>query len=345
MKKSLLIAAVFMLICPWSARAQTTELSGAGATFPLPLYSQMFDAYLHDFGITVKYDGVGSGDGIKAIIGKSVDFGASDAFLSNETMRSAEGKLLHIPTCLGAVSITYNLAGVTELRLSQDVLADIFLGNITSWNDRKIVKLNPKAGLPKKKIVVVHRSDGSGTTNIFTDYLSKVSPEWKEKVGSGKTVDWPVGVGVTKNSGVAEMVRELPGSIGYVEMAYAIENGMPTASLENRSGLYIKPTLESTSLSAVGKIPDDTRVSLTNTTAKKGYPITGFTWLIVYQEQHYNNRTLPQGEALAKLLWWVTHEGQTHTTPLSYAPLPDSLVPKIEKIIKSMTYDDKPLLR
>ncbi|MCI0481811.1 MAG: phosphate ABC transporter substrate-binding protein PstS, partial [Candidatus Dadabacteria bacterium] len=258
---------------------------------------------------------------------------------------AAGAPILHIPTCLGAVAVTYNLPAVTELRLSQEVLAGIFLGDISYWNDRDIARLNPKAALPKKKIIVVHRSDASGTTNIFTDYLSKVSPDWKKEVGDGKTVDWPVGIGVTKNSGVAEMVRELPGAIGYVEMAYAIENGMSTAFLENRSGLYVRPTLESTSLSAVGGIPDDTRASLTNTTARKGYPITGFTWLIVYKEQHYNGRSLSQAEELARLLWWMTHTGQVYTKALNYAPLPATLMPKIDRLIKSITYDGKPLIR
>jgi phosphate transport system substrate-binding protein len=335
----------FALLLASSVNAKEMEINGAGATFPFPLYSKMFDVYHEDHDVKIDYEGIGSSGGIKALTGREVDFGGTDAFMNDELIKKTGAEIVHIPTCLGAVCVTYNLKGVSGIHLSQEVLADIFLGKITRWNHRKIARLNPKVKLPRKEIIIVHRSDGSGTTNIFTDFLTKVSDDWAESVGRGKTVDWPVGIGVTKNSGVATMIKQLPGSIGYVEMAYAIENDLPVAVIENSSGNFIKPSLLSTSLSANAKIPDDTRTSLTNTSSKNGYPITGFTWIILYKEQNYNDRTLAQAQELTKLLWWMTHEGQKYATDLNYAPLPDKMIPKVEKLLRSITYDGESLIQ
>jgi len=319
------------------------ELMGKGATFPLPLYTMMFDEYQREFDINVEYEGIGSSGGIKALTNREVDFGGTDAFMSDELIAAAGADIVHIPTCLGAVAVTYHLTGNPPLNLSQEVLADIFLGKITNWNDREIAALNPGITLPDKAITIVHRSDGSGTTNIFTDFLTKISPDWEKKVGKGKTVEWPVGVGVTKNSGVAGMIKNLPGAIGYVEMSYAIENNMPVASIENKSGTFIAPSLKSTSLSAEGDIPEDTRVSLTDTSAENGYPITGFTWIILYKEQSYDGRTKEQARALVDLVWWMTHDGQAYPEGLNYAPLPERAVGMVEAIINSITYDGAPI--
>jgi phosphate transport system substrate-binding protein len=319
------------------------ELKGKGATFPLPLYTMMFDEYQRQFDINVEYEGIGSSGGIKALTNREVDFGGTDAFMSDELIAAAGADIVHIPTCLGAVAVTYHLTGNPPLNLSQEVLADIFIGEITNWNDKEIAALNPGITLPDKAITIVHRSDGSGTTNIFTDFLTKISPDWEKKVGKGKTVEWPVGVGVTKNSGVAGMIKNLPGAIGYVEMSYAIENNMPVASIENKSGNFIAPSLKSTSLSAEGDIPEDTRVSLTDTSAENGYPITGFTWIILYREQGYDGRTKEQAHALVDLVWWMTHDGQVYPEGLNYAPLPERAVGMVEAIIGSITYDGAPL--
>jgi len=320
------------------------ELSGAGATFPYPLYSKMFDAYASETGVKVNYQGIGSSGGIKELTNKTVDFGGTDAFMSDEKIAETGADIVHIPTCLGAVVLTYNLEGSPELKISQDVLADIFLGKITSWNDDAIAALNPGVSLPDMDIVVVHRSDGSGTTNTFTVFLTKINDEWADTVGKGKTVEWPTGLGAAKNSGVAGMIKQTPGAIGYVELAYATENGMPVALIENSSGNFIKPDLMSTSLSAEGDIPEDTRVYLADTSAAEGYPITTFTWIILYKEQNYDGRTLEEAKALMDLLWWVTHDGQVHCEPLLYAPIPEKAVGSVENLLKSITYDGKPIL-
>jgi phosphate transport system substrate-binding protein len=345
MKQVMRIATMLALIAIGSIPVFAAEsgIIGAGATFPYPLYSKMFDAYNQEYGIKVNYQGIGSSGGIKELTNKTVDFAGTDAFMTDGEMKKASGAVVHVPTCIGSVVLTYNLKGVADLSLSQSVLADIFLGKITRWNDPKIVKLNSKAKLPDLPIAVIHRSDGSGTTSIFTDFLAIVSPAWKSKVGAGKTVNWPAGLGAAKNSGVAGMVQKVPGSIGYVELAYAIENKMPVALIENKSGKFIKPTVESTSLAAKGEIPADTRVSLNNTSDPKGYPIAGFTWIVLYKEQNYNGRTLDQAKSVVALISWMTHEGQKFTSPLLYAPLPSEVVKKAEKLLKSVTYNGKPV--
>ena len=318
--------------------AQTQELLGAGATFPYPLYSKMFDVYHKVSGVKVNYQAIGSGGGIRQIRNKTVDFGASDAFLSEDVMRKFSHPVVHIPTCAGAVVITYNLPGNPQIKLTPDILSNIFLGRIKKWNDPRIKKINSRITLPNMNIVVVHRSDGSGTTFVFSDYLSKVNPEWREKVGRGKSLNWPVGLGAKGNPGVAGLVKQIPGSIGYVELVYTLQNKMPCALLRNKKGNFIKPAIKSVSLAANVKLPDDMRVSLTDTDAEFGYPISGFTWIIVYKDLSSGGLSYEKAEAVVNLLWWMVHNGQKYAEPLHYAPLSEKARVKAEKIIKSLTY-------
>jgi phosphate transport system substrate-binding protein len=325
---------------------QAEELLGAGATFPEPLYSKMFDVYYTQTGNKINYQGIGSGGGIQQITGKTVDFGGTDAFLNTEQMaKSPDNPFLHVPTTLGAVVVTYNLPGKPVLKLTPDVVAGIFLGQIKTWNDSRITSLNAGVSLPGDPIVVVHRSDGSGTSFVFTDYLSKVSPEWKQQVGSGTAVKWPVGLGGKGNPGVAGLVQQMKSSVGYVELAYAEKNNMPYAILKNKSGNFIKPSIKSVTLAANVALPDDTRTTITDTDAKDGYPISAFTWILLYKEQNYNGRSASKAKTLVKLVWWMTHEGQQYCADLLYAPLPKEAVAKAEKILKSVTYDGKPILK
>ncbi len=323
-------------------RIRGEELLGAGATFPYPLYSRMFHEYGRLRGVKVNYQAIGSGGGIRQLLSKTVDFGATDAFMNN-----AEG-ILHIPTCLGAVVVTYNLPFAKELtarrlRLSPEVISDIFLGKIRKWGDPKISKLNPGVSLPNMDITVVHRSDGSGTTFIFSDYLFKTSEEWREKIGKGKSLNWPVGVGGKGNPGVAGLVKQIRGAVGYVELVYAVQNNMPYAAIRNRNGKFVVPSLNTVSLAADIDIPGDTRVSITDTSAKEGYPISSFTWIIFYREQHYSNRSIERAKELLSLLWWMVHDGQRYTKALGYAKLPEAAVRRAEAIINSAVYDGKPI--
>ena len=339
------VAALILTVAAGLGFGQAVELTGAGATFPAPFYTKAFDQYAKEFGVKVNYQAIGSGGGIAQIKSKTVDFGASDAFLNDSDLAAMPATLLHIPMVAGAVVLTYNLPGSPELKFSPDVLADIFLGKITKWNDPRIVADNASANLPKTNITVVHRSDGSGTTNVFTDYLSKVSPEWKTKVGMNTSVSWPVGIGGKGNAGVAGLVKQLPGSFGYVELIYALQNNMPYGSLKNLAGNFIKPSLASTSTACAGDMPADTRVSMTNTSAPEGYPIAGFTWILLYKEQNYANKSREKADAVVKMLWWMTHEAQKYAEPLAYAQLPAPVVSKAEAILRSVTYDGTPVLK
>lgn len=325
-------------------KGQEIELIGAGATFPYPLYSKMFDVYYKEKGIKVNYSAIGSGGGIRQLKEKTIDFGGSDAYLTDEQLKEI-GDVLHIPICLGAVVLAYNLVGVNELNLTPEIIAEIYLGKIKKWNDPKIQKVNSKVRLPDINIIPVYRSDGSGTTFIFTDYLSKISKEWENNVGRGTSVNWPTGIGGKGNPGVAGLVKQTPGSIGYIELIYALGNKIPFAKVQNKSGNFIEPSLLSTSASANIKLPDDMRISVTNTDAKDGYPISGFTWILVYKEQNYGKRTYEKAKALVELLWWMTHEGQKYTEELHYAPLSKEAVKKAEKIIRSITYNGKKLIK
>ncbi len=346
MKRLLILMSVMMLLALGisPAGAKKVQLLGAGATFPYPLYSKWFSVYHQKTGVKINYQAIGSGGGIRQIINRTVDFGASDAPMSDQELAKAPGKILHIPTALGAVAVVFNVPGVTELKLSPQVLVDIFLGRIKKWNDPAIKALNPQAKLPKLPIMVAHRSDGSGTTYVFTDYLSKVSPEWAKRVGRGKSVNWPVGIGGKGNQGVAGIILQIPGTIGYVEVSYAEQSKMAVAALKNKAGNFIKPTLSAISAAAKIEIPDDTRCSLTDTEAPEGYPISAMTWLLVYQEQAYGNRSYERAKTLVDLLWWCIHEAQQYNEPLLYGRLPENVVKKAEKIIESITYKGTPIL-
>jgi phosphate transport system substrate-binding protein len=339
------VAVLVALACAGSVFAANKELLGAGATFPYPLYSKMFDVYHKDQGIKINYQAIGSGGGIRQVLSKTVDFGGTDAFMSDKDLAELENDILHVPTCLGAVVVTYNVPDGPTLNLTPDVVADIFLGKLTKWNDERITKANPGVNLPDMTIVVVHRSDGSGTTFIFSDYLSKVSAEWKKVVGTGKSLNWPSGLGAKGNPGVAGLVKQLPGSIGYVELIYAVSNNMPVANVKNKSGNFVTPSIESVSLAADIELPDHTRVSITDTDAKEGYPISGFTWLIFYKEQSYDCRSIEKAQELMKLVWWMTHEGQSLAEPLHYAPLPEEAVKKAEAVLETTVYGGKPITK
>jgi phosphate transport system substrate-binding protein len=325
--------------------AREKELLGAGATFPYPLYSKMFDVYHKQFGVKVNYQAIGSGGGIKQVKSMTVDFGGTDAFMSDKDLKGLENPILHIPICLGAVAVTYNIPGKPTLKLTPDAIADIFLGKLTNWNDERIAVTNPGVKLPDMTIVVVHRSDGSGTTFIFSDYLAKISSVWNEEVGRGKSLNWPTGLGAKGNPGVAGLVKQLPGAIGYVELIYSIQNEMPVASVKNKAGKFIEPSIDGVSLAADTELPDHTRISITDTDAEDGYPISGFTWLIFYQEQDYGGRSKQTAEELMDLAWWMIHEGQEFCEPLHYAPLPKEGVTKAETILKSVIYKGKPLVK
>ena len=344
MKNFLTISLAFMVFFLLaSPPAKGVELLGAGATFPYPLYSKMFYEYWRLTGVKVNYQPIGSGGGIRQLMNMTVDFGASDAFMSEEEVTRVPSKVLHIPICLGAVVLTYHLPGNPKLNFTPDLIADIFLGKVTTWSDKRIVEVNPEAKLPNIPIVVVHRSDGSGTTFVFTDYVSKVSSEWQGKVGRGKAVNWPVGLGAKGNPGVAGLIGQLPGAFGYTELVYALQNLMPVASIRNKKGRFVQPGIASTSFAATVPLPEDTRVSLTNTDAPEGYPISSFTWVLVYQEQAYKRRSIEKADELVKLLWWMAHEGQKYAEPLHYAPLSAAAVKKAEKIIRSITYNGNPI--
>lgn len=320
-------------------------LSGAGASFPYPYYSKAFDAYNQQTGVKVNYQSIGSSGGVKNITDRVVDFGASDAYLTDDQLKSAPATMVEFPTVIGAIVVTYNLQGSPTLKLTGDVIAKIFLGQINTWNDPAITSINPGVNLPNADILVVHRSDGSGTTFNFTYYLAQVSKDWADKVGNANSVNWPVGLGGAQNSGVAQLVTSTPNSIGYVELAYADQNKLPYATVQNKSGNWIVPSLDSSSLAGNTAIPDDTRIRLGNTAAAQGYPITSFTWLVLYKEQSYNGRTMDQAKALVNLMWWLIHDGQQYAKPLEYSPLPDAAVKKAEAILKSVTYNGTPILQ
>jgi phosphate transport system substrate-binding protein len=317
--------------------AQTT-LNGAGATFPYPMYSKWFSDYnkLHS-DIQFNYQSIGSGGGIRQVIEGTVDFGASDGPMTDEQLAQAKAKrgtaVFHIPTVLGAVVPAYNIPGVSgEVKFTPDVLAGIFLGKITSWNDAALTKANPGVNFPNQPIVVVHRSDGSGTTFIFTDYLSKVSSDWQGSVGKGTSVKWPVGLGGKGNEGVAGMIRQMQGAIGYIELIYAVQNNIPFGVVKNAAGEFVKASLQSVTAAAASmkNMPADFRVSITNAPGKDAYPISSFTWLLIPQQSKDPNK----GKMIADFLTWMVDDGQKTTAQLTYAPLPDSVAQKVKATIK-----------
>ena len=318
-------------------------IHGAGATFPYPLYKKWMEVYEKTGNDRISYEAVGSGKGIKRLLEKSVDFAGTDAYMSDEEMSKVPEEILHIPTCIGAVVITYNLPENRDLRFTPGLIADIFSGYIKKWSDKRIADVNPKIKLPDNDITVVRRSDGSGTTFVLTEFLSKTVDDWKKNIGYGKQVEWLVGIGLEGNPAVADFIAKIPGSIGYVELTYALKNNFPQASIQNSSGNFIKPTLESISAAAELDLPKDTRIMLTNTSAPDGYPISAFTYITVYKEQDYDGRTIEQAKSLSHLLNWMIGEGQRYTNEMQYAPLPKEAIYKADNIIKSMTYKHKPV--
>jgi len=320
------------------ASSGPVQLQGAGATFPNPLYQKWLSEYgkLHA-DVKIDYQSIGSGGGIKQIKDQTIDFGASDTPMKDEDLKSAPGELLHIPTVLGAVVITYNLEGVSQaLHFSPDVVADIFLGKIKKWNDPRIVADNAGAKLPAADITVVHRSDGSGTSGVFTDYLSKVSPEWKEKVGAGPSPSWPVGMGGKGNEGVTGQVKQTPNTIGYVELVYAVQNKLPVAQIKNASGAFVEPSIDSVIAAAsasAANTPDDLRVSITNAQGAQVYPISSYTYILVYKDQ----KDAAKGKAVVDFLWWGIHDGENFAKDLHYAALPADIVKRAEAKLNSIT--------
>ena len=333
MRKTVLLFVCALLALPvWG---QTT-LNGAGATFPNPMYSKWFSEYhkVHS-DIQVNYQPIGSGGGIRQVTAGTVDFGASDMPMTDKQLQDAKFKILNVPTVLGAVVPAYNIPGVTgEIKFTPEALAGIFLGKISKWNDKAITSVNPGINFPDKAIIVVHRSDGSGTTFIWTDYLSKVSPEWKSQVGADTSVKWPIGMGGNHNEGVAGMIRQLSGSIGYIELIYAIQNNIPYGSVRNSAGVFLKASLEGVTAAAASapKMPADFRVSITNAPGKDAYPISSFTWLLIPAQ----SKDPAKGKILNDFLNWMVTDGQKMTSSLAYAPLPENVVAKVKEAIRQV---------
>jgi phosphate transport system substrate-binding protein len=331
--KKTLVAVVLLVLALSTAQAQ--KLTGAGATFPYPIYSKWFSEYqaAHP-GVEINYQPIGSGGGIRQVTAGVVDFGATDGPATDEQLAASKIKLTHIPTVLGADVPAFNVPGVNDIKFSGDVLADIFLGKIVNWNDGRIAKDNPGVHLPDQKIIVIHRSDGSGTTYIWTDYLSKVSKEWASGPGKGTSVSWPVGVGGKGNEGVAGLVRQLPGALGYIELIYALQNHISYGAVKNPAGNFLKASIEGVTEAAasVKQMPADYRVSITNAPGANSYPISSFTWLLV----PLKSPDAAKGKVLRDLLSWIVKSGESEAASLSYAPLPKSVAEKVLKTIYSL---------
>ena len=343
-----MVAALAMVSCGGNATngsREAQELSGAGATFPLPFYNVVFEKFAEVNGDVVAYGGIGSGGGVRNLRDKIVDFAGSDAFLSDKEMAEM-APVVHIPTCMGAVVLAYNLDGVKELKLSGEIIADIFAGNIKMWNDERLAALNPDVTLPNESIIPVFRSDGSGTTFVFTDYLTKVSPMWKEKFGAGKSVNFPSGQAAKGNPGVAGVIKQTKNSIGYVGSEYAFAQKIPYAKIKNQRGEIVEPNATSISAAASGEIPADTRCSITNSDAAGAYPISTFTWMIIYKEQNYSDRSKEQAMATLDLIQYIlSDEAQNITSEVHYAPLPAKAKELSMTNLKSVTYDGVAVLQ
>jgi len=343
---SLLIVSIAFAACSGGAPNSSgpVDLRGAGATFPNPLYQKWVNEYgkLHA-DVKIDYQSIGSGGGIKQIQARTIDFGASDAPMSDADLKASPAEIVHIPTVLGAVVITYNVPSLNQpLRFSSDVIAGIFLGKITKWDDQQIKNDNPGVGLPSADITVVHRAEASGTSYVFADYLSKVSPEWKEKVGTDKSPKWPVGQGGKGNEGVTGQIKQQPNTIGYVELAYAVQNHLPVALIKNASGKFVEPTIDAVTAAAAAtsaETPDDLRVSITNASGDAAYPIASYTYILAYKDQPDARK----GKALVDYLWWGIHDGEQFAKDLQYAPLPAEIVKRAESKINSIVSAGQPL--
>jgi phosphate transport system substrate-binding protein len=338
--------ALAALLCAAAPAAAQVQLNGAGATFPNIIYSDWMLTYNQAHAdVKLNYQSIGSGGGIRQFSDGTVDFGATDAPMTDSAIAAIGGNVLHIPTVMGAVVVAYNLQGLAQpVKFTPDVLADIFLGKITKWNDARLTSINAGLTLPATDIVVVHRADGSGTSFVFTDYLSKVSPAWQQKVGKGTSVNWPVGLGGRGNEGVSATVSQTPGAIGYVELAYAQKNNIPYGTMRNRAGNWITPSLGAVTAAAAGAMKDmgpntDFRVSITNSPGPQAYPISSFTWLLL----HRSYADTAKARALVQFVAWAESEGQAKAEPLGYAPLPKDLQPWIQARLKSITAGGRPV--
>lgn len=329
-----------------AGKQKQVTLSAAGATFPQPFYNLAFKKYNEAGGPLINYGGIGSGGGIKSLRDQIVDFAATDAYLSDAELAEMPGEVVHIPTCIGAVVIAYNLPGVTELKLTPELLEGIFLGNIKMWNDPKILSANPGLVVPDMEITVVYRSDGSGTTYIFSDYMSKVSPLWNTQLGTGKALNWPAGIGAKGNPGVSGTIKQSEGSIGYIGFEYAFAQKIPMAKLMNSAGFFIEPTLNSFTAAAAADMPTDTRVMITNSPNPAAYPISSFTWIIMYRELAYANHTSEAAEATVNTVKWLTgEEAQAIATSVHYAALPQNAAIQAAANLRGITYKGVPVLK
>ncbi len=352
MTKQRILGMLAILVLGIFSVAAAQSLTGAGATFPFPLYSKMFSVYGQQNGVKVNYQAIGSGGGQQQLLSRTVNFAASDAPLSDKQLSDFQAKngapVLHIPMSLGAVVLSYNWAPIAQapsqpLKLDGKTVADIFLGKITNWNDPALKKLNPNVDFPDLPISVAHRSDGSGTTYTFTDYLSKVSPTWKQQVGTSTSVNWPTGSGGKGNQGVAGLIKQIPGSFGYVELIYALQNKMPYATLENASGNFIVPSLQSTSTAGDVPVPADGRFDITNTSAAQGYPIATYTYILLYRDMSLTTDSVEQAKQVASLVSWMSTKGQQYAEGLDYGPLPQRVRDFDAQQLAKLTFKGQPL--
>lgn len=317
------------------------DLLGAGATFPYPLYNKLFKEFSTQNNTRINYQAIGSGGGVRQLKSKLIDFAATDAYLQSQDLISNNNKILHIPICSGGVALSFNIPGVTSLRLSPDVIGDIFIGKITSWNNTKIRQLNPGVNLPNLDIVPIQRSDSSGTTYILSDYLSKTSVNFAQKFKASKIINWPKGVSGKGNAGVASLTKQIPGALGYISSVYGHQNNLLMASIRNSSGNYIYPNVEAITEASEIILPDDTRASITNTSNPKGYPISGFTWIILYKNQNYDNRSIETTNELFKLINWMISEGQDKVATMHYSPLSKNSKEKAAKVLNKISFMGK----
>lgn len=338
------LSAILLASCGGQKKDGSVKLSGAGATFPEPFYKIATREFSKTSGNDVTYGGVGSGAGIRSLSDKTVDFGATDVFLSDKELSDMGAEVVHIPTALGAVVLSYNLPDIKELKLTAEVVSDIYLGKIISWNDAKIKALNPDLQLPNKGITPVYRSDGSGTTAVFSEYMSRVNPDWSTNIGTGKSLKFPVGVAAKGNTGVAGIISQTEGAFGYIGSEYALALNIPSALMQNSSGNFIKADVKSISASAEIDLPADMRVVISNSANPEAYPISTFTWIIAYKEQNYNGRSAASAKALSAMLKYIIgSEGQTAATKTFYAPLSQKALANTETIINSLTYNGVPV--
>lgn len=347
MKKILFAALIAIVAISCQQRAKNsgkddvlTDLSGAGATFPLPYYNVIFKNYSTLTGAKVTYGGIGSGGGIRSLKDRTVDFGATDAFLSEREMQEMPGEVVHIPSCIGAVVLAYNLPEVKQLKLNGALISDIFLGKIKKWNDKRIKELNPDASLPDRAITTVYRSDGSGTTYVFSDYLAKVSEQWAEKMGTGKALKWDSGIAAKGNPGVAGAIRQTVGTIGYIGSEYALSLNIPTALLQNKAGNFVEPTTAGISAAANIELPADLRVMITDSPDENAYPISCLTWIIVYKEQAYGKRTEARARSIVRLLDYIlSDEAQAMAQNVHYSPLPPAALKSARQLAETVTFN------